>query len=106
MTIPAPSRQPAISIAPRPGFRSSTRRRRQFFLKTVSLSWLGAEVDECDIPFRIRSGYFYEVRGPLKHGAGKPHILALKDFNRDRKALEFALYVMESCNGPMTMVLG
>jgi len=62
--------------------------------------------DEYDVPFRIRPGYPYAVSGPLVKGAGKPHILSLKDFNGDGKALEFAFYVMESCNGPLTMVMG
>ena len=62
--------------------------------------------DQYDIPFWIRSGFPYEVRSPLKRDSGKPHILALRDFNGDGKALEFAFYVMESCNGPLTMVWG
>ena len=64
------------------------------------------EDDQYDIPFRIRPGYFYEVPGARKGHAGKPHILSLKDFNGDGKALEFAFYVMESCSGPLTMVMG
>lgn len=62
--------------------------------------------DEYDVPLRIRPGYFYEVPGPLEGGEGKPHILALHDFNDDGKALEFAFYYMESCNGPLTMLMG
>jgi len=62
--------------------------------------------DEYDVPLRIRPGYYYEVRGPLKGGEGKPRILALHDFNDDGKALEFAFYVMESCSGPLTMLMG
>jgi hypothetical protein len=65
-----------------------------------------AVTDQYDIPFWIKSGFAYEVSGPLKQGSGKPHILALKDFNGDGKALEFAFYVMESCSGPLTMVMG
>jgi hypothetical protein len=63
-------------------------------------------IDEFDIPFLIRPGYFYEVLGQPPQGAGKPHILALKDFNGDGKALEFAFYWMESCTGPQSMVFG
>ena len=62
--------------------------------------------DEYYVPLRIRRGYYYEVRRPLKRGEGEPHILALHDFNGDGKALEFAFYVMESCNGPLTMLMG
>lgn len=62
--------------------------------------------DEYPIPFWIRPGFAYKVSGPLKQGSGKPHILALTDFNGDGQALEFAFYVMESCNGPLTMVMG
>jgi hypothetical protein len=65
---------------------------------------LGA--DEFEIPFLIRRGYYYKVPGPLQQGAGKPHILALRDFNGDGKTLEFAFYWMESCTGPQTMLLG
>jgi hypothetical protein len=63
-------------------------------------------IDQYPIPFWIRSGFVYEVPGQLKQGSGKPHILALQDFNGDGKALEFAFYVMESSNGPLTMVMG
>jgi hypothetical protein len=63
-------------------------------------------IDEFDIPTLIRPGYFYEVPGPVNGSAGRPHIFALKDFNGDGKALEFAFYWMESCTGPQTMVLG
>ncbi len=66
---------------------------------------LGA-ADQYDIPFWIRTGFPYAVRRPLKNGSGKPHIFALRDFNGDGKALEFAFYFMESCNGPLTMVMG
>jgi len=62
--------------------------------------------DWFDVPFLIRAGYYYEVPRLLTQNAGKPHILALKDFNGDGKALEFAFFWMESCNGPRTMVLG
>jgi hypothetical protein len=78
--------------------------RTRKILNTIPVN-LGAG-DEYDVPLRIRPGYYYEVRGPLKGGEGKPHILALHDFNGDGKALEFAFYVMESCNGPLTMVMG
>jgi hypothetical protein len=59
-----------------------------------------------NIPFRIRPGYFYQVLGPLRNGEGKPRILVLRDLNGDGKALEFCLYVMDSCTGPRTMVIG
>jgi hypothetical protein len=62
--------------------------------------------DEFEIPFLIRSGYYYEVPGPLQQGVGKPHILALKDLNGDGKALEFVFYWMESCSGPATKIYG
>lgn len=62
--------------------------------------------DEYDIPFSIRPGYLYKVPGPLHDGTGKPHILRLRDLNGDGKPLEFCLFVMESCTGPDTMVLG
>jgi hypothetical protein len=62
--------------------------------------------DEYDVPLRIRPGYYYEVRRPLKRGEGKPHIFSLHDFNDDGRALEFAFYYMESCNGPLTMLMG
>jgi hypothetical protein len=63
-------------------------------------------IDEFDVPFLIRPGYFYEVLGPPLKGAAKPHTLLLRDLNGDGKALEFAFYWMESCTGPRTMVFG
>jgi hypothetical protein len=62
--------------------------------------------DEYDVPLRIRPGYFYEVRRPLKRGEGRPRLFSLHDFNDDGKPLEFAFYYMESCNGPLTMIMG
>jgi hypothetical protein len=62
--------------------------------------------DAYDIPYLIRPGYLYEVSGPLAKGEGKPHIFALRDFNGDGKALEFAFYWMESCNGAHALILG
>jgi hypothetical protein len=73
-------------------------------LNTVPVKLGG--IDELDIPFLIRSGYYYDVPGPLQGGVGKPHLLALRDFNGDGNALEFVFYFMESCAGPQTMVLG
>jgi hypothetical protein len=64
------------------------------------------DADEYPVPVWVRPGFAYATRAPLTHGWARPHIFTFKDFNGDGKALEFALYVMESCNGPLTMVMG
>ncbi len=61
--------------------------------------------DSFDIPFRIAPGH-YEVPGPLDHGEGKPVLLALKDYNGDGLALEFAFFQAEACMGLPTALLG
>jgi hypothetical protein len=59
------------------------------------------------IPYAIRNGYYYKVEGnaPEREEA-KPHIMWLKDYNGDGKALEFALFYKEECDDPATTLIG
>lgn len=63
--------------------------------------------DSLDIPYAIRKGRYYEVEGqPDKSGESKARILALKDYNGDGKALEFALFDAIACMGLPTTLIG
>ncbi|MGI8470588.1 MAG: hypothetical protein ACR2N3_19290 [Pyrinomonadaceae bacterium] len=61
---------------------------------------------EIDIPYAIRGGYFYVVPNGSRTQERKPQIMALKDYNGDGKAQEFALYDKEACQGLATMLIG
>jgi len=62
---------------------------------------------ELDIPYKIRKGHYYRVEGVVKAGVEtKPHILWLKDYNGDGKALEFALFDAQACMGLATTLIG
>jgi hypothetical protein len=59
------------------------------------------------IPYAIRKGYYYKVEGAApEREEVKPHIMWLKDYNGDGKALEFALFYKEECDGPSTTLIG
>jgi hypothetical protein len=59
------------------------------------------------IPYAIRKGYYYKVDGNApEREEVKPHIMWLKDYNGDGKALEFALFYKEECDGPSTTLIG
>ncbi len=62
--------------------------------------------DEIDIPYAIRSGYYYNVRNPSKTIERKPQIMALKDYNGDGKPQEFALFDALFCMGLKTTLIG
>jgi hypothetical protein len=63
--------------------------------------------DSFDVPYAIRKGYQYAVEGHPKAGEeAKPHLLLLKDYNGDGKALEFALFDAEFCMGLETTLIG
>lgn len=63
--------------------------------------------DSFDIPYAIRKGFYYRVEGnPKKDEEVKPHLLWLKDYNGDGKALEFALFDAEACMGLATTLIG
>ena len=59
------------------------------------------------LPYAIRKGYYYDVEGkPDKAGEAKPHIMSLKDYNGDGKALEFAVFDALACMGLETALIG
>lgn len=63
--------------------------------------------DTLDIPYAIRKGRYYEVEGkPDRIGEMKAHVLALRDYNGDGKALEFALFDAIACMGLPTTLVG
>lgn len=62
--------------------------------------------NEIDIPYAIRGGYYYAVPNSSKTIERKPQIMALKDYNDDGKALEFALFDAEACQGLATTLIG
>src|SRR3984893_7641912 len=52
--------------------------------------------DEFDLPYNIRSDFYYHVEGVPKESEGKPTIMWLKDYNGDGRAVEFALFIVGS----------
>jgi hypothetical protein len=62
--------------------------------------------DEFDLPYEIRSDYYYHVDGVAKGVEGKPTIMWLKDYNGDGKAWEFALFNAQACMGLATTLIG
>ncbi len=66
----------------------------------------GEGADEFDIPYRIRSDFYYRVEGVPKETEGKPTIMWLKDYNGDGKPWEFALFDAQACMGLATTLLG
>lgn len=66
----------------------------------------GDGTDEFDIPYKIRSDYYYHVEGVPKEAEGKPAIMWLRDFNGDGKAWEFALFDAQACMGLGTTLIG
>jgi hypothetical protein len=59
-----------------------------------------------DIPYSIRSDYYYHVEGVPKETEGKPTIMWLRDYNGDGKAWEFALFDAQACMGLATTLIG
>jgi hypothetical protein len=62
--------------------------------------------DQLDLPYNIRSDYYYHVDGVAKESEGKPAIMWLQDYNGDGKALEFALFDAQACMGLGTTLIG
>jgi hypothetical protein len=82
---------------------SQTRR----IINTVKVSQAPGEgVDQFDIPYNIRSDYYYHVEGVPKETEGKPTIMWLRDYNGDGKAWEFALFDAQACMGLATTLIG
>src|SRR6266568_6647409 len=60
-----------------------------------------------DIPYAIRKGPYYKIVGkPDRIGEAKPHIMFLKDYNGDGKAVEFSLFDALACMGLETTLIG
>jgi len=75
--------------------------------KIINTLEIQGEDGDIDIPYKIRKGYYYLVEGVVKEGVeAKPHILWLKDYNGDGKALEFALFDAQACMGLGTTLIG
>jgi hypothetical protein len=62
--------------------------------------------DQFDLPYNIRSDFYYHVEGVPKESEGRPTIMWLKDYNGDGKALEFALFDAQACMGLATTLIG
>src|SRR5262249_34766337 len=63
--------------------------------------------DSFDIPYAIRKEGYYRVEGNAPESEEvKPHIMWLRDYNGDGKALEFALFDAEACMGLLTTLIG
>ncbi|MBL8205094.1 MAG: hypothetical protein JNM09_12750 [Blastocatellia bacterium] len=74
-------------------------------INTVNVKASDGEDGDFDLPYKIARGYYYQiVKGNAKEA--KPIILALKDFNGDGKAHEFALYDAAGCMGLETALIG
>lgn len=60
-----------------------------------------------DIPYAIHKGYFYRVEDNAPESEEvKPHIMWLRDYNGDGKALEFALFQKDYCFVVETTLIG
>jgi len=62
--------------------------------------------DRFDLPFEIRSGYYYLVHSADSKKARKPTILNFQDLNGDGDAAEFVLYDAPFCMGLQTTLIG
>jgi hypothetical protein len=66
----------------------------------------GWDTPEIDLPYAIRPGFYYKVISTNKNKESKPQIMALKDYNGDGKAYEFALFDAPACMGLGTTLIG
>lgn len=74
--------------------------------KVINTVKISQETDEFDIPYNIRSDFYYHVEGVPKETEGKPTIIWLRDYNGDGKAMEFALFDAQACMGLATTLIG
>ncbi|HEX5080900.1 MAG TPA: hypothetical protein VFY40_02565 [Blastocatellia bacterium] len=78
----------------------------QTVINTIEITYFKDDAN-FHIPYAIRNGYYYKVEGSAPERVeAKPHITWLKDYNGDGKALEFALFYKEECDGPSTTLIG
>jgi hypothetical protein len=75
-------------------------------INTIKISADGEGADEFDLPYNIRSDFYYRVEGVPKEAEGKPTLMSLKDYNGDGKAWEFALFDAQACMGLATTLIG
>ena len=61
--------------------------------------------DSFDIPYKIHRGY-YHVNGVRGQDEGRPTIIAVRDYNGDGRAHEFALFDAQACMGLQTALIG
>lgn len=61
--------------------------------------------DRFDIPYKIHRGY-YHVNGVRGREEGRPTIIAVRDYNGDGLAHEFALFDAQACMGLQTTLIG
>ena len=72
----------------------------------IKQEYYGGE-DSFDLPYAIRAGYYYKVKGNPKKGEEvKPTLIWLRDYNGDGKPLEFALFDALACMGLPTTLIG
>lgn len=75
-------------------------------INTIKIS-VDETADSFDLPYAIRPGNYYQVNARVARGVeAKPTIIALKDYNGDGQALEFALFEAEACMGLQTALIG
>jgi hypothetical protein len=75
-------------------------------VNTVEVHGPDSSEDQLDVPYLIRSGFYYRVRRGTSKRASRPTILDFRDFNGDGRALEFALYEKDNCTKVMTRLIG
>ena len=75
-------------------------------INTIKIADSDGARDAFDLPYEIRSDYYYHVEGVAKEAEGKPTIMWLKDYNGDGKSWEFALFNAEACMGLATTLIG
>jgi len=74
--------------------------------KVINTVKISQETDEFDIPYNIRSDFYYHVEGVPEETEGKPTIIWLRDYTGDGKAWEFALFDAQACMGLATALIG
>jgi hypothetical protein len=74
--------------------------------KVINTVKISQETDEFDLPYNIRSDFYYHVDDAPKETEGKPTIIWLRDYNGDGKAMEFALFESQACMGLATTLIG
>lgn len=74
-------------------------------VNTIAIRAGGAAGGRIDLPYLIHRGY-YGVPRVDRNEEGKPVVMALKDYNGDGRAHEFALFDAVACMGLPTPLIG